>query len=81
MAGRSVACVSTLSIELGSPWENGYAESCHSRFRDECLALDVFDGLRDARVITADSQEDYNHRRPHSSLSFQTPAGFVTACA
>ncbi len=42
--------VSTLSIEPGSPWENGYAESFHSRFRDECLALD---GLRDARAITA----------------------------
>ena len=29
--------VSTLYIEPGSPWENGYAESFHSRFRDECF--------------------------------------------
>jgi putative transposase len=29
--------VSTLYIEPASPWENGYAESFHSRFRDECL--------------------------------------------
>jgi transposase InsO family protein len=29
--------VSTLSIEPGSPRENAFAESFHSRFRDECL--------------------------------------------
>ena len=30
--------VETLYIEPGSPWENGYAESFHSRLRDEFLA-------------------------------------------
>ena len=30
--------VKTLYIEAGSPWQNGYAESFHSRFRDEFLA-------------------------------------------
>jgi len=73
--------VSTLSIEPGSPWENGYAESFHSRFRDECLALEVFQGLRDSRAITATWRDDYNHRRPHGSLGFQTPARFAAACA
>jgi len=73
--------VSTLYIEPGSPWENGFAESFHGRFRDECLALEVFDGLRDARAITAAWKDDYNHRRPHGSLGFQTPARFAAACA
>ena len=73
--------VSTLYIEPGSPWENGYADSLHSRFRDECLALEVFDGLRDARATTAAWKDDSNHRRPHSSLGFQTPAEFAAACA
>ena len=73
--------VSTLSIEPGSPWENGCAESFHSRLRDECLALEVFDSLRDARAITAAWKNDYNHRRPHGSLGFQTPAEFAAACA
>ena len=73
--------VSTLSIEPGSPWENGFAENFHSRFRDECLAQEIFDGLDDARAITAASQEDYNHRRPQGSLGFQTTAGFAAACA
>ena len=73
--------VSTLYIEPGSPWENGYAESFHSRFRDECLAQEIFDGLHDARAITAAWKDDYNHRRPHSSLGYQTPAGLAAACA
>ena len=73
--------VTTLFIEPGSPWENGYAESFNSRFRDECLALEVFQGLRDSRAITAAWRDDYNHRRPHSSLGFQTPARFAAACA
>ena len=37
--------VETLYIEPGSPWENGYAESFHSRLRDEFLALEVFESL------------------------------------
>jgi putative transposase len=73
--------VSTLYIEPGCPWENGFAERFHSRFRDECLAQEIFDGLHDARAITAAWKDDYNHRRPHGSLGYQTPAGFSAACA
>lgn len=29
--------IKTLYIELGSPWQNGFVESFHGRFRDECL--------------------------------------------
>lgn len=45
--------VSTLSIKPGNPWENGSAESFLSRFRDECVALEVFGGLCDSTAITA----------------------------
>ena len=38
--------VETLYVEPGSPWENGYAESFHSRFRDEFLATEEFESLR-----------------------------------
>jgi putative transposase len=68
------ARVSTLSIEPGSPLENGCGESFHSRFRGACLALEGFDGLRDSRAITAAWKDNYNHRMPHGSLGFQTPA-------
>ena len=72
--------VEALYIEPGSPWENGYAESFHSRLRDEFLAVEVFDNLPAARALTAAWREDYNHRRPHSSLGYLTPAEFA-ACA
>ena len=29
--------IKTLYIDLGSPLQNGYIESFHSRFRDDCL--------------------------------------------
>ena len=67
--------VEALYIEPGSPWENGYAESFHSRLRDEFLAMEVFDNLPAARTLTAAWREDYNHVRPHSSLGYQTPSG------
>ena len=73
--------IDTLYIEPGSPWENGYAESFHGRFRDEFLAMEIFEGVRDARSLTASWRDEYNTQRPHSSLGYQTPAGFAAACA
>lgn len=73
--------VKTLYIEPGSPWQNGYAESFHSRFRDEFLAMEQFESLREARIRTRDWKEDYNTQRPHSSLGYMTPAEFAGACA
>ena len=32
--------IKTLYIEPGSPWQNGYIESLHARFREECLNRD-----------------------------------------
>ena len=65
----------------GSPWESGYAESFHGRFRDEFLASEIFGGIRSARALTAAWKDEYNTQRPHSSLGYRTPAGFVAACA
>jgi len=73
--------VQTRYIAPGSPWENGYAESFHSRLRDEFLGLEIFDSLPAARALTAAWREDYNHCRPHGSLGYQTPAEFAAACA
>ena len=73
--------VETLYIEPGSPWENGYAESFHSRVRDEFLALEVFESLFAAKQLTRQWREDYNHHRPHSSLGYVTPAEFAARCA
>lgn len=71
--------VQTLYIAPGSPWENGYAESFHSRLRDELLNAEVFEGVREARTLAAVWKHEYNHHRPHSSLGYVPPAVFA-AC-
>ncbi len=72
--------VETLYVEPGSPWENGYAESFHSRFRDEFLATEEFESLATARKLTTAWKEDYNHYRPHSSLGYVAPVEFAARC-
>ena len=74
------AGVKALFIAKGSPWENGYAESFNSRFRDELLYRELFVGLEDARWVVDRWRLDYNHQRPHSSLDYQTPAEFAARC-
>jgi transposase InsO family protein len=73
--------VQTFYIEPGSPWENGFAESFHSRLRDEFLAMEVFESLAAARKLTQAWREDYNYHRPHSSLGYVTPVEFAARCA
>ena len=58
-------------------WENGYAESFVSRFRDELLAREEFESLPEARAYGTRYRLDYNHRRPHSALGYQAPAEFA----
>src|SRR4051812_28239332 len=69
----------TLYIAPGSPWENAYSETFNSRLRDELLDREVFETLKEAKVILEDHRLDDNHRRPHSSLGYRTPAEFAAA--
>jgi putative transposase len=71
--------VKTLYIEPGSPWQNGYAESFHSRLRDELLETEVFETLKEAKDLATAWRLDYNHHRPHSSLRYMTPATFAAS--
>jgi putative transposase len=75
------AGVETLYIEPGSPWENGYAESFHSRFRDELLAREEFESVAEARTHGRRYRLEHNHRRPHSALGHEAPAEFAAGCA
>jgi len=72
--------VKTLYIEPGSPWQNAFGESFNGRLRDECLNLELFTSLAEARMVLADFRLEYNHRRPHSSLGYKTPAMFAASC-
>jgi putative transposase len=69
----SMTRVGTLFIAPGSPWENGYAESFHSRLRDEFLNDERFETVGEAKVKAQDWRHDFNTTRPHSALGYQTP--------
>lgn len=45
--------IGMLYIEPSSPWQNGYAESFHSRLRDEFRAHEEFENQAAARKLTA----------------------------
>ena len=77
----AAAGVETLYIEPGSPWQNGYAESFHSRLRSELLDAEVFENVAAAQSLASSWWADYNHHRPHSALGYCTPAEFAAGCA
>jgi putative transposase len=57
--------------------ENGFIESFNGRLRDECLNVECFSSLDDARQKLAKFREHYNHERPHSALADRAPAGLA----
>jgi len=61
--------------------QNGYVESFNGRMRDELLNESLFFGLDHARSAIAEWADDYNYFRPHSSLRYQTPAGYAGSIA
>lgn len=63
----------TAYIEPGAPWQNGHIESFNGRLRDECLNIEDFANLLEARVVIEDRRTEYNHYRPHRSLDGLTP--------
>jgi transposase InsO family protein len=66
--------VTTLFIEPGSPWENGYIESFNGRLRDGLLNGEIFTTLLEAKVLIENWRREYNTIRPHSSLAYKPPA-------
>jgi hypothetical protein len=45
--------------------------------RDECLNIEWFPSLDEARRKLAAWRDEYNHNRPHSALDDRTPAVFA----
>lgn len=69
--------IETRYIEPGSPWQNGYAESFNSIFRDDCLNRWEFYTVREARTVIEQWLRKYNEYRPHGSLKGKTPKLFL----
>lgn len=66
-------------IRPGRPVENGFIESFNGRLRDECLNVEWFSSLQDARSTLSRWRDHYNQQRPHSALADRTPASFASS--
>jgi transposase InsO family protein len=69
-----------LYVAPASPWQNGYAESFHSKLRDEFLEREAFENPVQAQALGTLWKGDYNTERPHSSLGYMTPAEYAAEC-
>jgi len=61
----------------GKPMDNAMIESFNGSFRDECLNVNWFLSMADAREKIEKWREEYNLFRPHSALRYLTPHQFV----
>jgi len=77
MAWAEDQCVAWHYIAPGKPTQNGFVESFNGRMRDELLNESLFFSLDHAREKLAAWAADYNTRRPHSSIGYQTPAAYA----
>jgi putative transposase len=66
-------------IRSGRPVENVFIESFNGRLRDECLNVEWFGSLHQARERLAQWHDHYNLYRPHSALDDQSPATFASS--
>jgi len=64
-------------IRPGKPIENALIESFNGRLRDECLNVNEFVSLDDARRRIEAWRQDYNGRRPHGALGNLTPSEYA----
>ena len=60
-------------IDPGRPWQNGFRESFHGRFRDEFLNGVLFRSVAEARIRMENYRKEYTTERPHQSLGCRTP--------
>jgi putative transposase len=67
-------------IQPGKPTQNAHMESFHGRLREECLRLNWFTNLFDARRKITGWRKEHNEERPHSSLDYRTPTEFAHTC-
>lgn len=64
----------------GTPTDNPVIESFNGSLRDECLNVNWFMSLEDAKDKIEAWRLDYNVFRPHTGLTNLTPAEFAQKC-
>jgi putative transposase len=65
------------AYEHGVTIDNAMIESFNGSFRDECLNVNWFLSIEDAREKIEKWRQDYNEFHPHSSLGDLTPRQFA----
>lgn len=61
----------------GKPTDNGLCESFNGRLRDECLNVNEFETINEARHKIEAWRADYNEQRPHGALGHLTPSEYA----
>ena len=68
-------------VPPGQPWKNGYIESFNNRVRDECLNMNEFHSLLEARVVIEDGRRtttpDIGIHRWLTALRMSTAASCI----
>ena len=64
-------------VEKGSPQQNAFIERFNGSMRSECLNVEEFDSVLEARVVIADWVTEYNTLRRHRGLGMKTPTAFA----
>jgi transposase InsO family protein len=64
-------------IPPGEPWHNGFIESFNNRVRDECLQLNRWRNILEARIVIGDWKNHYNRHHRHSNLDYLTPTEYA----
>jgi transposase InsO family protein len=82
VAGAALDCLAQWTESLlATPGCERTLVSFNSQIRDECLNINSFWSLAQARVVISDWKHDYNHHRRHSALGYQPPARYAATCA
>jgi putative transposase len=61
----------------GKPTDNSFIESFNGSLRDECLNVNWFESIEEAKAKIEAWRVDYNESRPHQGLREQTPVEFA----
>lgn len=64
-------------IQPGKPTQNAYVERLNGSLRRELLDQHLFSSIAEAQQLAEAWQWDYNNRRPHRSLRYNTPLQFA----
>jgi putative transposase len=76
---RIISRAGTPASRPGKPIDNAYIESFNSRFREECLNINWFLSLENAREKIEEWRQHYNQVRPHGALGNLAPTVFMAA--